>query len=67
MNGNIDYPESGGDKYDQIVENPFVKTADENVSTFSVDADGASYANMRRYLMQKVCYRTKTLSAQKSS
>lgn len=52
MNGNIDCPESGGDKYDQIVENPFVKTADENVSTFSVDADGASYANMRRYLME---------------
>lgn len=52
MNGNIDCPGSGGDKYDQIVENPFVKTADENVSTFSVDADGASYANMRRYLME---------------
>ncbi len=52
MDGNIDCPGSGGDKYDQIVENPFVKTADENVSTFSVDADGASYANMRRYLME---------------
>ena len=43
-------PESGGDKFDDFKDNPFVKTADEPVSTFSVDADGASYAIMRRYL-----------------
>jgi len=42
-------PESG-DKFDDFTDNPFVKTADEPVSTFSVDADGASYAIMRRYL-----------------
>lgn len=47
--GNEDSAPSG-DRYDEIIENPFVKTSDENVSTFSVDADGASYANMRRYL-----------------
>ena len=43
-------PESGGDKFDEFTDNPFVKTADEPVSTFSVDADGASYAIMRNYL-----------------
>ena len=43
-------PEEQGDKFDNFKDNPFVKTADEPVSTFSVDADGASYAIMRRYL-----------------
>ena len=38
----------GGDRFDDIVENPFIQTADQPVSTFSVDADGASYAYMRR-------------------
>lgn len=38
------------EKYKEYAENPFVKVADEPVSTFSVDADGASYANMRRFL-----------------
>jgi Ca-activated chloride channel family protein len=35
-----------------IVENPFVLTAEENTSTFSIDADGGAYANVRRYLEQ---------------
>ena len=43
-------PESGGDKFDEFTDNPFIKTVDEPISTFSVDADGASYAIMRRYL-----------------
>ena len=48
-----DYPESpeGGDKYDEIVENDFIDTDKEATSTFSVDCDGAAYANMRRYLL----------------
>ena len=37
-----------GDRFDEIVENPFVKVSDEPQSTFSVDADGASYAYFRR-------------------
>lgn len=40
----------GGDRFDKVAENPFVKTKDQNVSTFSVDADGASYAIMRKYV-----------------
>lgn len=39
-----------GEKYKDYEENPFIKTADQPISTFSVDADGGSYANMRRFL-----------------
>ena len=35
-----------------IAENPFVLTADEATSTFSIDADGGSYTNARRSLQQ---------------
>ena len=37
-----------GDTFDKIVENNFIKTADEPTSTFSIDADGAAYAYMRQ-------------------
>ena len=51
MDGRGDIPEEpGGDRFDKIVENPFIDTADEAVSTFSVDADGAAYAYMRSCL-----------------
>lgn len=47
-------PEAGGleagDRFDKVAENPFIKTKTQNVSTFSVDADGASYAIMRKYV-----------------
>lgn len=42
-------PESG-DQFGEFADNPFVKTSQQPVSTFSVDADGASYAIVRRYL-----------------
>lgn len=35
-------------KYDDIVENRFISVADQPVSTFSVDADGASYTFVKR-------------------
>ena len=41
-----------GDKYEEFSDNPFVDASETPVSTFSVDADGASYANMRRFIMQ---------------
>jgi Ca-activated chloride channel family protein len=44
---------SGGDQYIDNGENPFISTAEQNISTFSIDADGGSYANSRRYLMQE--------------
>ena len=41
-------PSPSGDQFDQKPENTFVSTAENPVSSFSVDADGASYAYMRR-------------------
>ena len=38
------------EKYDDYGENPFINTADKPVSTFSIDADGGSYCNMRRFV-----------------
>ena len=40
------------EEYDRIVDNPFLKTLDNPVSTFSIDVDTASYANLRRYLIE---------------
>ena len=37
------------EKYTDYGENPFVKVSEEPVSTFAIDADGGSYANMRRF------------------
>lgn len=42
-------PQSG-DRFDEIVDNPFVKVSEQPVSTFSVDADGAAYGIMRKYI-----------------
>lgn len=39
----------GSDNFAPIAENPFIKTADSTTSTFSIDADGASYAAMRKW------------------
>ena len=41
-----------GDQYNSLGENPFITVAETPVSTFSIDADGASYANVRRFIMQ---------------
>lgn len=41
---------NAGDNYEEIGENPFINTEEEAVSTFSIDADGASYANVRRFI-----------------
>ena len=43
-------PGQGGDKFSDFADNPFVATRLQPTSTFSVDADGASYAIMRRYV-----------------
>lgn len=40
--------QEGGDRFDEIQDNPFVKTSEQNVSTFSIDADGAAYGYMRK-------------------
>lgn len=38
------------ESYDRIDENPFLAARDNPVSTFSIDVDTASYANVRRFL-----------------
>ena len=38
------------ESYDKIEENPFVSALTNPLSTFSVDVDRASYANIRRFL-----------------
>jgi Ca-activated chloride channel family protein len=45
-------PGEGGDKYNRIVENPFLRTLDSPLSTFSIDVDTASYSKTRMYLLQ---------------
>ena len=41
---------TSGDGYNEIIENSFIKTSDENTSTFSIDADGGSYSNIRNLI-----------------
>ncbi|MBQ3632463.1 MAG: von Willebrand factor type A domain-containing protein [Prevotella sp.] len=41
--------QGGGDRFEAFADNPFVAAAKQPTSTFSVDADGASYAIMRRF------------------
>jgi Ca-activated chloride channel family protein len=36
--------------YDYISDNPFIRAAQEQVATFSIDVDTASYANLRRFI-----------------
>ena len=45
-------PGRGGDQYDRLVENSFRSVNDHPLSTFSIDVDTASYANVRRFLLQ---------------
>lgn len=39
-----------GDRFDEFKDNPFIKASEQNVSTFSIDADGAAYAYMRKLI-----------------
>lgn len=45
-------PPTDREQYDAIVDNPFVRVADDPRSTFSIDVDTASYAIVRRFLNQ---------------
>jgi Ca-activated chloride channel family protein len=40
------------ESYDRIYENPFLSARQQPLSTFSIDVDTASYANVRRFLNQ---------------
>jgi Ca-activated chloride channel family protein len=45
-------PEHSGEKYERIIDNPFVRVENHPLSTFSIDVDTASYSKVRQYLMQ---------------
>lgn len=45
-------PVRTGDRYTEQEENPFIEVSKQPVSTFSIDADGASYANVRRFIQE---------------
>jgi len=38
------------EQYNETIENAWANATDEPVSTFSIDADGGSFANVRRFL-----------------
>ncbi|HYI13197.1 MAG TPA: VWA domain-containing protein [Thermoanaerobaculia bacterium] len=42
--------EHNTEEYGRFEENPFLRPADNPLSTFSIDVDRASYANVRRFL-----------------
>ena len=45
-------PPMNTEAYDRITDNRFLSVADSPLSTFSIDVDTASYANVRRFLNQ---------------
>jgi Ca-activated chloride channel homolog len=49
---NVDSAVFNTEEYDGIVENRFLAATENPLSTFSIDADGGSYSNVRRYLQQ---------------
>jgi Ca-activated chloride channel homolog len=48
-----DSTEFNTEEYDAITENRFLTASENPLSTFSIDVDGGSYSNVRRYLQQK--------------
>jgi Ca-activated chloride channel family protein len=45
-------PAGNNEAFERIQENPFVRAMEMPISTFSIDVDTASYANVRRYIDQ---------------
>ncbi|MBI1319959.1 MAG: DUF3520 domain-containing protein [Candidatus Hydrogenedens sp.] len=43
-------PQPAGEAYDRIQENAFTPVTQQPLSTFSIDVDTASYANVRRFI-----------------
>src|SRR5258705_12145709 len=49
---NFDPTAFNTEEYESIVENRFLAATENPLSTFSIDVDGGSYSNVRRYLQQ---------------
>ena len=55
MDPNSEFAPARGDRYEPVTDNPFVRVDRDPLSTFSSDVDTASYALVRRHLLdQKV-------------
>jgi Ca-activated chloride channel family protein len=52
FDGPMQAPEPNTENYQQIEDNPVHLTAEDPVSTFSIDVDTGSYSNVRRMLVQ---------------
>jgi Ca-activated chloride channel family protein len=50
VTGGEGFVEHNTEEYDRIYENTFLAALDNPLSTFSIDVDTASYANVRRFL-----------------
>ena len=48
----FDYAVHDREQYDRFDDNPFMEVAKQPLSTFAIDVDRASYANVRRFLQQ---------------
>ena len=46
-------PSEGGNRFRRIVENAYLDSLTHPLSTFSIDVDTASYANVRQFIMQQ--------------
>ncbi len=47
------YVKEGGDRFDRVVENGFLETRSEPLSTFSIDVDTASYTKLRQNVLEQ--------------
>lgn len=50
---NFSFLNYNDDKYSDFEENKFIEVSQKPISTFSIDADGASYANVRRFILEE--------------
>lgn len=46
----VDRESAVGERYGRFADNPFIAVGEQPLSTFSIDVDTASYANVRRFL-----------------
>ena len=44
---------AGGESYGQLIDNPWVTTWDDGLSTFAIDVDTGTYPNLRRFLKRR--------------
>ncbi len=65
LNGGYVYPDpTAGENYKHFDDNPVKRVATDPVSTFSIDVDTASYANIRRMLNQGMLPRQDAVRAE---